>query len=64
VSVGYGKWLPDAGAAVVTLDPAAFREVIAVAVGGPTFRIRRNEDRIVRTLTRAVQPWRRPGPQS
>ncbi len=63
VSVGYDKWLPDAGAIVATLDPATFREVIAVGIGGPRFRIERNEERLVRTLLAALRRFA-PGQRS
>jgi DNA-binding IclR family transcriptional regulator len=46
VSIGYHRWLADAGAVAAPLCDAVYGEPLVVAVGGPVFRIERNEARI------------------
>ncbi len=42
-SIGYDYWLPDAGAAACAFRHPTLGEHAVLAVGGPIFRIRRNE---------------------
>lgn len=52
--IGYGRWLPDAGAVVGLLDAATYKEPVALAVGGPMFRVKRNEVQIEKCLRGAL----------
>jgi IclR family transcriptional regulator, KDG regulon repressor len=54
VSVGYNRWIADAGAVIALIDPAVFGEPLAIAVGGPMFRIQRNESAIESALRSAL----------
>ena len=49
-ALGYDRWLQDAGAAATPILPAGADEPLVVAVGGPTYRVRRNEDAIIAAL--------------
>jgi IclR family transcriptional regulator, KDG regulon repressor len=59
VGAGYGRWIPDAGAVVAILDSTMFREPLALAVGGPMFRVRRNESDIEMRLKKAMQAFKK-----
>ncbi len=48
---GYDRWLPDAGAVAAALALPGAAEPLVIGVGGPTFRVRRNEARIADELT-------------
>jgi DNA-binding IclR family transcriptional regulator len=50
VSVGYGRWAPDAAALVAPIDQTVIGEPLALAVGGPAFRVERNEAALEQAL--------------
>lgn len=57
---GYDRWLPDAGAVAARLNLSEVEEPLVVAVGGPEFRVRRNEAAIIGALCELVQRFNRP----
>ena len=57
-SVGYDFWLPDAGAAACAFRHPALGEQAVLAVGGPVFRIRRNEEAVRAALEQAIATLR------
>ncbi|WP_439533927.1 IclR family transcriptional regulator [Polymorphobacter sp.] len=54
-SLGYDRWLPDAGAVAVAIHPQDDAEPLVVGVGGPSYRVRRNEDAIIAALAAATR---------
>jgi DNA-binding IclR family transcriptional regulator len=48
--LGYDRWLPDAGAVAMAIRPEGAAEPLVIGVGGPSFRVRRNEADIVAAL--------------
>jgi DNA-binding IclR family transcriptional regulator len=48
--LGYDRWLADAGAVAMAIRPEGAAEPLVVAVGGPSFRVRRAEAGIVAAL--------------
>jgi DNA-binding IclR family transcriptional regulator len=55
---GYDRWLPDAGAVAAALTLPGAVEPLVIGVGGPTFRVRRNEALIVGALMATLAQWR------
>jgi DNA-binding IclR family transcriptional regulator len=53
--IGYDRWLPDAGAVAAAIDPAGAPEPLVIGIGGPTFRVRRNESAIIASVCEAKQ---------
>ena len=49
-ALAYDRWLPDVGAIAVPVPAGRLGAPAALAVGGPTFRIRRNEGELTRVL--------------
>ena len=54
-SVGYDFWLEDAGAVARAFIHPALEETAVLAVGGPVFRIQRNERIIIETLEKSLK---------
>ena len=52
-ALGYDRWLADAGAVAVSILPPGADEPLVVGVGGPNYRVRRNEAAIIAALTQA-----------
>jgi DNA-binding IclR family transcriptional regulator len=48
--LGYDRWLADAGAVATAIRPEGATEPLVIGVGGPSFRVRRNEAGIVAAL--------------
>lgn len=53
--IGYDRWLPDAGAVAAAIVPAGAPEPLVIGIGGPTFRVRRNEEAIIASVSAARQ---------
>ena len=53
-SVGYDFWLEDAGAVARAFVHPALGEAAVLAIGGPIFRIRRNERQLLEALERVL----------
>ena len=54
ISLGYDFWLSDAAAAAAAFSHPSLGEDAVLAVGGPVFRVRRNEAQIVAALHKAI----------
>lgn len=57
-SVAYDRWLPDTGAVAIGIDYGMFHEPMAIAIAGPSFRIRRSEKDLVALIGRVAKRLR------
>jgi|GEM_PF-334101 len=58
LSIGYDRWAPDAGAIGVPIDASVFGAPTAIAIGGPSFRIRKREKELTDLVLKLTAPLR------